>query len=204
MSRLVAFGCSYTYGHGLDDCITDRGHPGPYPSKFAWPQLLADKLNLTCVNMGQPGSSNKRIWKSIMDFDFRANDKVFVMWSNPNRHCIFYDNKTIEDIGPWIKTKVSRVFYKLIFSEYDQMNDLNLKMSHVKYHLDSLGIDHYQHPIRDWSVERFARSVKTFNNITPFSYTSDMYPKAADNMHPGEEAHAFYAEEVYKILMETK
>ena len=45
MDRLVAFGCSYTYGHGLPDCIMAKGRAGKRPSKFAWPYLLAKKLD---------------------------------------------------------------------------------------------------------------------------------------------------------------
>ena len=45
--KLVTFGCSYTYGHGLPDCIMAKGRAGKRPSKFAWPYLLAKKLDMS-------------------------------------------------------------------------------------------------------------------------------------------------------------
>ena len=54
MDRLVAFGCSNTYGEGLPDCWVDKngdpsrtkaGFHGPKPSKLAWPRLMANNMN---------------------------------------------------------------------------------------------------------------------------------------------------------------
>jgi len=59
--RLIAFGCSYTYGAGLEDCFTPPIGHGPIPSKFAWPQLVANELNMECINMSSSGASNKEI-----------------------------------------------------------------------------------------------------------------------------------------------
>ena len=48
MSRLVVFGCSHTYGHGLRDCYDPlTGHPGPQPSLQAWPARLVELLRQT-------------------------------------------------------------------------------------------------------------------------------------------------------------
>ena len=64
--NLVAFGCSFTYGHGLKDCVIDQINPGPNPSKYAWPTYLS--LRLKCngfENKGIPGASNKIIQKEV-------------------------------------------------------------------------------------------------------------------------------------------
>jgi hypothetical protein len=35
MGKLFVYGCSYTFGHGLPDCIADNGlDPGPIPSTY--------------------------------------------------------------------------------------------------------------------------------------------------------------------------
>ena len=200
MPRLVAFGCSYTYGHGLDDCVTGKGHPGPFPSKYAWPQLLASKLDLECVNMGIPGASNKEIWKTIMDFDFRANDKVFILWSLPNRWCIYKDSKTIERIGPWVNSKLSKMFYKILYSEYDQITDLNLRMSHASHHLNSMNLENYHHHLRDLEIQRYARHANRFTNVEPFAILSEKYKLAKDRLHPGVEAHVTYVNNIIKEI----
>ena len=64
---LVAFGCSFTYGHGLPDCIGEDGvSNGPTPSVLAWPNQLKTFCNFKTVdNQGEPGASNKIITKRI-------------------------------------------------------------------------------------------------------------------------------------------
>mgnify|MGYP003685579447 FL=1 len=70
--RLVAFGCSYTQGIGLNglDYTYSRYYDSPLESvlkvksasKDAWPHLLADKLGVECVNLGQGGNSSKFVF----------------------------------------------------------------------------------------------------------------------------------------------
>ena len=74
MQRLVTFGCSLTQGQFLDtDSPSDQSY-----SKLAWPYLLANKLNLKCYNAGINGSSAKKIWHTIANFEFRDDDIVIV------------------------------------------------------------------------------------------------------------------------------
>lgn len=49
MSRLIAFGCSHTYGHGLPDCFIPPHRPGTDPSKLSWPYPLGELLNSTAA-----------------------------------------------------------------------------------------------------------------------------------------------------------
>ena len=61
--RIISFGCSYTYGHGLADCLEeDKITQGADPSKLAFASLLAKKINCKCINLGKSGNSNKEIW----------------------------------------------------------------------------------------------------------------------------------------------
>lgn len=87
--RIVAFGCSNTYGHGLSDC-NKFGRPGLSPSKFAWPALL-DKPYL---NLSQPGSSNKQISMECLAQKFNETDVVIFAWTYAARN--FYFNKNNE------------------------------------------------------------------------------------------------------------
>ena len=61
IKRLVTFGCSLTYGHGLADCYLPNGREGPEPSIQAWPKLVSNKLRIEVDNRGIPGGSNKEI-----------------------------------------------------------------------------------------------------------------------------------------------
>ena len=74
--RVIAFGCSFTFGHGLPDCFNPPKNPGKAPSKYAWPSLVANELNVKCINKSLPGSSNKRIWHNIGKFKFKKT-KIF-------------------------------------------------------------------------------------------------------------------------------
>ena len=86
MPRLVAFGCSYTYGEALPDCYDPAtGRAGPHPSMFAWPKLLADKLNVECVNCGEPAFSNAAILSHILDFKFCHDDICAILWTFKSR-----------------------------------------------------------------------------------------------------------------------
>mgnify|MGYP003309481114 CR=1 FL=1 len=89
MTRLIAFGCSHTYGQALPDIwdhkknkeITTQG-----PSKYAWPQILSDKLNLECINLGSPGASNKEVWFHIVNTEFKKSD-IVILWFQYYNHC---------------------------------------------------------------------------------------------------------------------
>ena len=66
MNRLIAFGCSNTFGQALEDCWDyEKNDVGEYPSKLAWPSVLSKKLDLECHNHALPGASNKLIMNQI-------------------------------------------------------------------------------------------------------------------------------------------
>ena len=88
MDRLVAFGCSNTYGEGLPDCWVDKngdpsrtkdGYHGPKPSKLAWPRLIANNMKRKCVNFAVPGASNKHILDIILHTKFVKGDIVVIV-----------------------------------------------------------------------------------------------------------------------------
>lgn len=95
--RLVAFGCSYTQGVGLE---SDIGATSTRTSKYAWPQLVADNLGIECVNKGLGGISVKRTAYEILNFDFKKNDIVCIFWPDFNRHGIIQDDGSFMDISP--------------------------------------------------------------------------------------------------------
>ena len=61
MTKLVAFGCSFTYGTALPD-VTDTKC-----SNMAWPALVAEKMNIEHINLGVPGASNDLILYNILN-----------------------------------------------------------------------------------------------------------------------------------------
>jgi len=197
-NRLVAFGCSFTYGSGLPDCFHPVHGQGKHPSKFGWVQLLADKLNLTAHNMSIPGSSNLQILYNILKFDFRENDTVVVMWSLPTRDLYFkkYAFNREFQLGLWKLDRLSKRWIESL-DEHDQgvkswvsmhHADLLLKTKNVKYlHIPS-------HP-----KELISHKPK-FIEIDNIDLTGLVQVDQGLDPHPGVESNKLTAEKIYNIL----
>ena len=80
--KLIAIGCSYTEHYLRSDRSPDIDHDFP-----RWPQHLADKLDMECVNLGQCGSGNKQILSKIINTVLTEKNIgiVVVMWSQFQR-----------------------------------------------------------------------------------------------------------------------
>jgi hypothetical protein len=195
--RLVAFGCSYTRGTALDDVWNFDKNCSiyPMPSKHAWPQVIADKLGLECVNLGKGGYSNKAIWHTVVNFDFKPNDLIFIHWSFLDRYH-FYENK---DVGHIVDHKSDslrdRAFFKYLHSDYDMLNDMYMRINHIdsllygktRYHLQIAPTD-----VPPWN-----------NTKIQEIYLEDFkikYPRANDNSHPGILAHNEFASTLIQTL----
>ena len=107
MSRLVAFGCSVTYGHGLEDCIASDGiGAGSIPSKFSLPSILADKMNLDCDNRAVCGLSNLGIVDKILNYSFNEDDMIIIMWTFFERDLLWISKNQKLDLTGGIDTEI--------------------------------------------------------------------------------------------------
>lgn len=211
--KLFAFGCSMTRGDALDDIWNyelKQTNPGVGPSKYSWPQVLADKMNLECVNMGVSGSSNKHIWYNIMSADISPGDKVFVQWTSPNRWCIIdQEVKPINAFriqGEHNGSRESSAFYHNLYSDIDMDYDLNLRMSHADYYIKSLGVEIYHLTYDKLSLN----GRLTFNNVDVLDSdihevqrsigTSANDKKPAGWGHPCAQAHRIHAENIFSEI----
>jgi len=198
--RLIAFGCSNTYGHGLEDCIMpNMRDPGPNPSRFAWPQLVADKLNLDCVNMGNPGASNKEIWYKAINFNFESTDTVIFLWSFVDRYCILRQDG-FQPLSIHGTEKFNKMYYKHIHDDYDACMDFYIRCNYMKQYLDSKNIFNLHGSVNqskilytpDWNtVELMPIYMDKIRN---------KFDTALDGMHPNHQAHELFATEVLKII----
>jgi len=195
---LYAGGCSLTYGQSLEDI-----HPANnYPSKLAWPQLLGDMLGATQVkNLSVIGASNKEIWKTMIETSYSDNALVVVCWSHYDRWCVFKDKYDIEQVGIWKNNNQSTQFFKHLHTDYDLNVDLNMRMSHLKLHLDKLGILSY-HTI----AGMHELYTKENWNSADLLQGPDLYQlrkensTALDNHHPGKECHSKFAQQLRKAI----
>lgn len=110
MTTLHTFGCSITQGFALPDTIRPITDPQgrPYteqeildlripvnwqdihlyqPSKYAWPQLLADRLGIPINNSARRGACFQQISRqcAVTHSDIHSNDIVIVMWTYLSR-----------------------------------------------------------------------------------------------------------------------
>lgn len=205
MNRLIAFGCSLTFGHGLSDCHNPPHHPGYAPSEYAWPAVLSSLTNRQCINMATPGSSNKRIWKTIIDFDYEQSDIVFILWSFPDRTAIL-NKHNIKDIGPWLNDTVSKNYYENSYSEYDALVQSQLFVSHANGIFKEKNITVYN-LITEKSLKNvFILRGNTIPHIPLYLWDDfgSYYPKALDNSHPGNECHIEFASSIHTYITTGK
>lgn len=98
-TRLIAFGDSWTAGHGIenDSRYTIDAEPPRFISKLreqnSWPRWVSNKLNIQVVNLGVCGWGNEWIYNEIknsIDNKFiKKSDTIIVVFSYPYR----YSNK---------------------------------------------------------------------------------------------------------------
>lgn len=175
MNRLVAFGCSFTYGDELPNCASDTNNP----SKHAWPQLAADMLGLECVNQSMSGIGNKHILYNILSFEFDPTDTVAIMWSYFNRHCIINDDLRITDLGSWFAKK-----------NKDRNEDFSIQYQHdasYAYYLDPGLQTESDDLFNNLMCINYANSYLTNKNISPVNLS---IPKTAGSILFGVSAIA--------------
>ena len=171
MSRLVTFGCSHTYGHGLEDCLLEDNRPGREPSKFAWPSLLGEMLDLDVVNMSMPGASNLHILYRMLQFKFQEDDQIVVLWTHTDRDLVFLEKplyhggQLILPIGSWGKDQDSINFeaWAQVHSQYDMMIRSLYYIHHAENYLEKLSLKN-NHFSADNKLLKFIPNYLKFEN----------------------------------------
>jgi lysophospholipase L1-like esterase len=93
--RLIAFGDSWTAGHGVEtnSRYKEDGSPDAFTQKLreqnSWPGWVGHMLGIPAVNMGVVGRSNERILKDLREVKkldvLEQSDIIIVMFSYPYR-----------------------------------------------------------------------------------------------------------------------
>ena len=160
--RLIAFGDSNTFGHGLPDCWDEKGKgPLDIPSKLAWPETLSKlmKHQHNPVNKSWPGASNDMIWHEGLRFNYGNKDVAVFMWTYLGRMSILADNKRghsfngmvnwVDDgwsreildnrygTGSWERNKF---YFENFWEEYDAHLKLVMKINHMHEFLKAKGV----------------------------------------------------------------
>ena len=223
MPRLIACGCSHTYGESLPDCLTTRRieDPPPPPSQFAWPHVLAETLGIECLNRADGGASNKEISSQMLTTELNKDDIVVFLWTHHNRSCFFdIQNKTF-----WIKRLVpsytqkrknnprdrrvmNEVYYKYLHTEDNSRHETLLYIDHSYKHLESLGIKNFhftfdrKDPYPPFKYENMSSKLGELEHwfSAPVHNIELLMDTGADGFHPGVVAQADMAQKMFKII----
>jgi hypothetical protein len=177
ITRLVTFGCSFTYGHGLSDCYHQDGREGSHPSRQAWPFVVAKHFNIKIENKATPGASNKEIFHTLRNFEFRKGDCCIVLWSFVNRHCTIYKN-SLDRYGLWVSNDKSNKWFEYFFDEHDACLNTLRHVEHAEFYLRSKKIHN-----ASYFVDRHALIPVLLNEDRYFN--SQWLDRAKDGIHPG-------------------
>lgn len=110
-NRLIVYGDSFTYGHGLSDCFVPPNYAGDKPSELGWAVRLAKNLGISeWQNFSYPGASNRFISHKVLETDnIGIDDLVIVQFSFFNRDFYFEDSTRKKFIGRWSVDKFNHL-----------------------------------------------------------------------------------------------
>tara|TARA_B100000902_G_scaffold69509_1_gene75400 strand:+ start:43 stop:801 length:759 start_codon:yes stop_codon:yes gene_type:complete len=96
MKKLIVSGCSWG-----DKIFFSQLHPDMNCDWPKWPELLAQKLNMECVNLCKCGAGQEYIYSSISDYIQTINKNeigcVIAAWSTAPRRCYKVKNRWVND-----------------------------------------------------------------------------------------------------------
>lgn len=125
MARLHTFGCSITQGFALPDVIAqpltseqeqELDRPSHWSDEWldrasvhAWPQVLADSLDMSVVNHARRGSCFQQIARqcAVAQEDIQQDDTVIVMWTFLGRVSMQWPARTSVPLHHYIDAKKS-------------------------------------------------------------------------------------------------
>ena len=214
--KLVTFGCSFTYGHGLSDCMAEDGSNGPTASEQAWPSVLGKLTGMKVDNASSPGSGNLMITKAIVDYSkFTKQTVVVIMWSNNDRETIYKTGNEklhmlpgfLDDTMPgtfWFDKdknnfkKTITTYYENYHEDWNATLNQTIRMNFVHAFLKNKGIKsfhvHSEHHRLD--INYFKKFNVRDLNLKYFNWKNNFHIDDALDIpkpHPGPRSHALMA-----------
>ena len=140
---LKSFGCSFIFGTDLPDAIAIPGQV--WPSLLTWPAVLAKNFNYQYECFARPGAGNLQIAEQVLSQAPNSSDSVFVInwswidrfdhWAGIGKHPNWINGNKWQTIVPTDTTKVAKIYYQNLHSEYqDKLTSLML----IKLVIDTL------------------------------------------------------------------
>ena len=110
--KILAIGCSFTFGSELPDDIGGTTVNNP-PSQLSFPSILGKIVNAQVTNLGLPGGSNSRTFRLAVNETLKEDyDLVICAWTDNSRADFRYQGRDLGTTSsstwafrefPWIK-----------------------------------------------------------------------------------------------------
>lgn len=203
--KLVAHGCSFTYGCELED-----------PNTSAFPILIGNKLNYDVDNLAIPGTSNEHILKDIVNYKDNI-DLLLVCWTCETRFELGNFKGDVEKFG-WnlVKPVMNKTLNKVLTTEYLNWDFFIEKMYHQHVMLQTYcesknipyvfcyGVQNKQtfekHKAFDSYVKNLVNWNKWYNPTESFRTLTIKDFEYSWDEHPLEQGHEFFADELTAFI----
>ena len=204
MPRLVTFGCSFVYGHGLPDCHIPPNIPALQPSKMGWANMVADKLGIPCLNLANPEIGNLAILMKVLNAELRPDDIVVTAFSYFDR---YFCHQFVDKEGKGVLINKDTPEHKrILMSEIDEpfLEEKYywhnwLAIQHVELYLGSKNIKNFSfHGVQNGCEQKPPASLELNNFWNDMILVTCDY--ALDGRHPGMESNRLQAEQIYNRI----
>ena len=209
ISHLVVNGCSYTYGHGIDDPIND-----------GWASIVAKRLGVPLINLALPGQGNTSIFRRTMQYFykdlFNHNNPFYIhaYTQSSRREAYLSDNENFVIVGG--DRNLSKLEKEIILNSSDhyycyQHQDKLHRWASINHLLDAHNISHFSSDympetntyVNDFidkhelilknELEIHSGKLKNFNDVT------DDFEKTSC-LHETVEGHQHLADYIWKEI----
>jgi len=202
--RLIAFGDSWTAGHGIETDVKfkEESKPPQFIEKLrmmnSWPRWVAEKFNCEYINLGVCGYGNEYIYndiKSAVDNNFiEKDDIVIVMLSYPYRYK--KNNYSVIEIFNKMEEVLKKYDHYYFNSFYPTFKDENININSLPaYFINPSG-----------SVSDILRDFETKNDFGVWEYGSRSVWNDQKNFwegdyHPNIYGYRLIADHIYKSIL---
>jgi len=217
IKNILAFGCSFTFGDGIDH-------------KDSWPYVLGKKLGVPALNYGRSGGSNKLIASEffrIIDPKEHQDSLVVIAWTSYIRSSLWDETEKVWE--PVIVQQFTRkekfkqavdYYYANMFTPYDSFFTMfTIKMS-VEAYLKQHGIRYvFLNALHDeWDYQKVVDNIlhkmrETGDKERYMDFYSSIYELicndrqqfiCSDNYHPSEAGHELVAGKLADFINKNK
>ncbi len=169
-------------------------------SSFAsgkYPKFLADRLNGELTNIATPGSSNRTIWRTIIEKNPKNYDLAIIQLTSKSR-TEFYNIDRWMEISPQLthprleenKRRLWQFWYEQIYTDVYGDVEENFAIEGIS---DYFAI--HNTPCIIVTTDRYTKSKKFDLNIFDLSFPMD------ETRHPTEKGHKIIADKIYEIAI---